>query len=121
MNIKVTYFCLLLYVTALTKPIVPLINYTLNQDYINEFLCINKDKPKLNCNGKCFLAKQIHKQNESDKNNTPKVSKENYVIGILTPFSSSIQKIENYILNYSTYQPKIYTYKGVYNFFHPPI
>jgi len=33
--------------------------YELNIDYIIETYCINKDKPALQCNGKCFLSKQL--------------------------------------------------------------
>ncbi|WP_299112745.1 hypothetical protein [uncultured Winogradskyella sp.] len=33
--------------------------YQLNIDYIIEAYCVNKDKPELQCNGKCHLAKQL--------------------------------------------------------------
>ena len=33
--------------------------YELNIDYIVETYCVNKDKPELQCNGKCHLAKQL--------------------------------------------------------------
>jgi hypothetical protein len=118
---KVVYFCLFLYLTAIVRPIVPLVNYTINQDYISEFLCINKNKPELNCNGKCFLAKEIQKQNETEKNKPTKASKENYLIGILNTTNSSIKKFELYILCENIHQSKTYLYKSIYNFFHPPI
>lgn len=35
--------------------------YEVNKDYIAEELCENKDKPKLQCNGNCYLNKQIAK------------------------------------------------------------
>lgn len=35
-------------------------------DYISKVLCINKDKPKLECNGQCHLMKQAAKNAESD-------------------------------------------------------
>ncbi|TBV26068.1 hypothetical protein DMZ43_09185 [Meridianimaribacter sp. CL38] len=42
--------------------------YELNIDYIIETYCINKDKPELECNGKCHLATQIQKaSNDSGK------------------------------------------------------
>lgn len=37
------------------------INYLLNKAEITELFCINKEKPKLECNGKCHLAKEIKK------------------------------------------------------------
>ena len=33
-----------------------------NIDYIIETFCVNKEKPQLQCNGKCHLAKQIAPQ-----------------------------------------------------------
>ncbi len=35
------------------------INYFINQSEIIELFCINKDKPQLECNGKCHLATQL--------------------------------------------------------------
>lgn len=36
-----------------------LIDYQLRKDFISRVLCINKQKPQLNCNGKCYLAKRL--------------------------------------------------------------
>ena len=61
MKIIYTYLFIFLYVGALLRPIVPVIEYNLNYDYIAKVLCINKDEPELQCNGKCQLAKEIKK------------------------------------------------------------
>lgn len=37
------------------------INYFFNKTEITELFCINKEKPKLKCNGKCYLAKEVKK------------------------------------------------------------
>lgn len=56
-------------VLMLIKPLWPLAEYVVNYDYIVENLCENKDRPSLNCDGKCYLAKQLAKESEgSDKN-----------------------------------------------------
>ena len=39
----------------------------LNQNFIIENLCINRDKPELECNGKCHLQKQL-KSVDDEKN-----------------------------------------------------
>ncbi len=41
--------------------IVPVIflDYELRKDYIIQNYCVNKNRPELNCDGKCYLAKQI--------------------------------------------------------------
>ena len=41
-------------------------DFLIHQEYIAEVLCINKDKPMLNCDGKCFLATQL-KQAETQE------------------------------------------------------
>ena len=41
------YTFIFLYITAMLRPVMPLANYLINQDYIAEFLCINKDLPEL--------------------------------------------------------------------------
>ena len=43
-----------------------MVNFFVNQEYIKETLCINKDRPKLQCNGKCFLMQQL-KENKSPR------------------------------------------------------
>ena len=42
--------------------------YMANQSYIAATLCENKAKPKMNCNGKCQLAKQLKKADGESKN-----------------------------------------------------
>lgn len=37
------------------------ISYDLNKGFIAQELCVNKDKPSLNCEGKCYLNKQLKK------------------------------------------------------------
>jgi len=41
--------------------------FLLNRGYIAKVLCINKEKPKLHCNGHCYLAKQLKEQDASDR------------------------------------------------------
>lgn len=38
-----------------------------NQRYIAETLCENKDKPQLNCEGKCYLMKKLKDAEEKEK------------------------------------------------------
>lgn len=43
------------------RPLIPLVEYAVNYDYISQALCINKNKPDLHCNGKCYLSKELAK------------------------------------------------------------
>ena len=49
------------------KPIFPVVEYVVNYDYITKTLCVNKAKPKMQCNGKCHLMKELAKAAESEK------------------------------------------------------
>lgn len=44
MHCKTALIYVFLYVVAMLKPIQPYIEYLINQDYIAEFLCVNKEK-----------------------------------------------------------------------------
>lgn len=54
-------------IVLLIKPIFPVIDYVTNYDYISKVLCENKDKPKMHCNGKCQLMKELAKASENEK------------------------------------------------------
>ena len=49
----------------LARPILPYIEYAVFKDYIAKNLCVNRDKPKSCCQGKCHLKKQIEKSAET--------------------------------------------------------
>jgi hypothetical protein len=84
-----------------------------------EALCENKDKPELQCNGKCHL-KKITKTNNEEKNQPIE----------LIDFKDILlynQKQYSHHLSTSTFQNKpTYSYLNLYNFklletcFHPP-
>ena len=38
--------------------------FILNQKEIAELECVNKDRPEMNCNGNCYLAKQLKKADQ---------------------------------------------------------
>lgn len=42
-----------------------MVYWKIDQTYITENYCVNKDKSKMHCNGKCHLAKQLEKAEES--------------------------------------------------------
>ena len=98
-------FFVFLYLIATLRPIQPYVEYFINQDYIAEFLCINKDKPELQCNGKCHLAKQIEKQQEKEPFSSQRISLENYPIGFVTiykfdePTKYILKEQHNYFYN----------------------
>lgn len=43
-----------------------LANYEMNKEYITKNFCENKNKPKMHCNGKCHLKKQLEKDEKRE-------------------------------------------------------
>jgi len=43
--------------------------YQLNKKFVAEKLCENKSRPKMHCNGKCYLNKQLEKSAEEQSSN----------------------------------------------------
>ena len=99
-----------------------LIDYQLRQDFIAKVLCINKEKPQLHCNGKCYLAKRL-KATEEKENKTQRSILEKYEIPtiicqeVTSPQFNSV--MPDYTLIADTYQNH---YTGLFAsyLFHPP-
>lgn len=53
-------------IVNMSKSII-LANYEINKKEITEKYCVNKDKPQMHCCGKCFLKKQLARQQEQEK------------------------------------------------------
>ena len=104
----------------MTRPILPLMEYVIYEDYIAEFLCVNKENVELQCNGKCYLMQMLQEQNDDKKQNLPKIAMEEYPIGFvklptLTPeiiFQINSEQGFSYMNPYSF----IFSSKS----FHPP-
>ena len=87
-------FFYLIYLLAMIRPLVPIIEYHANYDYIATVLCENRDKPYLECNGKCYLEKQLNKVNHDDhdhKSTIPQIDFEKYPISPLNQFSYNVK------------------------------
>ncbi len=72
-------FCLFLTVLIVSSTLTRLFyfaGYELNKDYIANVLCINKDKPQLNCHGKCFLSKKIAEAQKKQEANERQIQKD---------------------------------------------
>jgi hypothetical protein len=41
-----------------------------NRDYVAKVLCINRDRPELDCEGSCFLSKQLNEAEEKRQGDT---------------------------------------------------
>ncbi|MCK0160967.1 hypothetical protein [Allomuricauda sp. F6463D] len=109
----------------LLKPMVPIMEYIVFYDYIKNELCENKDKIELKCNGKCYLAKQLAKASEKEKNNKDK--KTLTIETTIVFFQEIIKSLELSIdhLNRNSkiteYYNALYDLLSVANLLRPPI
>lgn len=49
----------LLYLVIIFQPLIPIFIYHANYNFIVKNECVNRDKPWMHCNGKCYLNKQL--------------------------------------------------------------
>ncbi len=61
-------FFYLLYMIAMMRPVMPVLEYYANNEYIVTVLCENRDKPAMACNGKCYLEKELAKVSGESSN-----------------------------------------------------
>ncbi|WP_298221093.1 hypothetical protein [Flavobacterium sp.] len=108
------------------KPVFPVIEYIVNYDYIAKTLCVNKAKPKMHCNGKCHLMKELAKAAEAEKPMSPD-KKDNAKHPIEELFFQDIKSLvaEAFVTRTqrtaSNYYSNLYCYKLNHSVFHPPI
>lgn len=111
------------------KPIIPVIDYVVNYDYISKVLCENKAKPELKCNGKCHLMKELAKASDpeasgekpinSDKKDNSKQEVEVLFFQEIITQNFNINLGRNKSLINANYSDS-YSYLISKTFFHPP-
>jgi hypothetical protein len=109
----------------LLKPMLPVLDYAINYEYITKVLCVNKATPKLKCNGKCQLMKELAKASESE---TPISSGKKSVLQEfeilffeeINLFKIDIFCFSNKKLTNNNYSD-LYTYLNSNSVFRPPI
>ncbi|WP_449388637.1 hypothetical protein [Chryseobacterium lineare] len=69
--------------TIALRPVLPLLNYAMNYDYIVKNLCENRNVPQSTCKGKCYVAKELAKTEKQSNNN------QNIKIGSVDVFLSN--------------------------------
>ncbi len=117
-------------VVLFLKPILPVLEYIVNYDYIAKELCENKEKPELECNGKCHLKKELAKASDSeaskekpisnDKKNNPKQEIEVLYCQIINELLPRQIYFHNKTLFGDQYA-NLYFHTAYYSIFHPPI
>lgn len=99
------------------------ISWKANQDYIIENCCINRDKPELECNGKCQLSKQLKAVDQEASSNkpaaVPKLKLETLEM-VLTTQEAFNHQLSGLIASIPVFAQSEYTYNYLSDCFHPP-
>ena len=115
-------FLIILILSGTSREMLIYASFKLNQKYIAENLCVDKDKPMSQCGGNCYLKEQLEKTQEKEME-SPMPRYE---------YSLPIQFIENKIdednLYFNTLSKKGYSQleitfhieKHTTDIFHPP-
>lgn len=53
--------------TLLAKPLLPVAEYVIHYERIIKELCENREEPESDCNGSCYLKKQLAKASDSNE------------------------------------------------------
>lgn len=109
----------------LLKPVLPVISFMVNYDYISKELCENKTKPELHCNGKCYLKKELAKASENTNptsQDKKQIHQEQEILFLETVADFDFQNLrfrdkKNVTAHYSNR----YTHLSSHAVFHPPI
>lgn len=115
---------LILALFILSKPVIPLLDYAVNYEYISTMLCVNKTKPKLECNGKCHLMEELAKSSEketplsSDKKNITQQFEVLFLEEIKSFRMESIYSFEAQKINTNYFN--LYFCLNSTSVFHPP-
>ena len=106
------------------RPLIPIMEYAVNYDYIVETLCINKNKPEVHCNGKCYLSKELAKANDTESSplSKGKTSGQKILDIYILPEISEIKNTDqSYKINFSFIYEKNYSFLFLKHIFRPPV
>ncbi len=93
--------------------------YSIDRDGFIERLCENKDKPELNCDGKCMLSKMLSTQNEDNELPMPAIGWEQVLVFFEEPQNyiiSSVKEVERTYFHYTNN----YSYNFTSSSYKPP-
>ena len=110
--------------------VIPLLylDYEIRRDYIVANLCENRNRPKLNCNGKCYLAKKIAEAKKQEE----RQAESDFLSKLFAPATDlsflsgiNIEKTE-YALSFSKsvkfdYDSTFRSFNHIRDIFHPPL
>ncbi|OWK70662.1 hypothetical protein CBW18_06035 [Pedobacter sp. AJM] len=93
--------------------------FELNQKYISEKLCENRDRPWMHCNGKCFLMKKLKLAEEKEKKQERENQRSHHMEALPVAAASFTFKKSNIRVIYPQ-RPVLNTVHRTFTIFQPP-
>jgi hypothetical protein len=115
-----SYFLVIAILSQSASRFALVINYQLNKSSITKSFCENKTKPKLHCNGKCHLAKQLKKQEKNESQSSSNSSEKQEFQLISETNQTTKIMLEEVALFYVIHNQKCFYSKCLLGVFRPP-
>lgn len=96
------------------------IDFKLNQDYISKVLCINRDKPQLDCDGQCILMQKMKGTQDADHPEQSQSAKAQ-LLEIFSEIAPAFQPLSFPVVrnDFFTYDEEV-SLENFSKIFHPP-
>jgi len=92
-----------------------------NQGYIASVLCENKDKPELQCKGKCYLKKQLKKAGEQQQKEKTSLKEIQPLVYLITNLLTNHQPNFSFVSkSFPVYNTDSYSFIYISSSFRPP-
>jgi hypothetical protein len=91
-----------------------------NQSYFAKNLCINREKPMMHCNGKCYLSKKLKQQEKQDQQAPVPKNERIDVVLYVEPSYTSLQNVQPETKNNFFIKDENLISSFPQSIFHPP-
>lgn len=82
-NITITLLLIIGLVSAQFSQYFVVAGFDLNRNYIAAQLCVNKSRPWMHCNGRCYLMKKLKQSADKEKAAERENQKNNFQVAII--------------------------------------
>ncbi|MCB0514553.1 MAG: hypothetical protein R2798_14130 [Chitinophagales bacterium] len=100
------------------------VSFKYNQEFIAQYLCINRDKPEMQCHGKCHLKKSIEESEKRQQQGANPINEKPadttlFFTQTTTVFGKYFYQTSN-IKTFSSFLINLYKFSFHIRIFHPP-
>lgn len=97
-----------------------IVAYNVNQKYISQQLCENRNMPAMHCNGRCYLSRQLEKEEKPSSPFSTKGTEKFEIQFFLTQLSSLNTNTLKVVKVYCNQQQHFTLQQFISSSFHPP-